>query len=73
MITVNVSRFNKETDSEPYFESYEIEKTQGMKLLDAQMHFKLLMKNMMQILALEVLVEQDNVVHVVLNITAMEC
>lgn len=35
MITVNVSRFNKETDSEPYFESYEIEKTQGMKLLDA--------------------------------------
>lgn len=35
MITVNVSRFNKEKDLKPYFESYEIEKTQGMKLLDA--------------------------------------
>lgn len=35
MITVNVSRFNKETDKEPHIESYKIEKKPGMKVLDA--------------------------------------
>ncbi len=35
MIKVYVSRFNKQTDSEPHIECYEIEKTPGMKVLDA--------------------------------------
>ena len=35
MIKVYVSRFNRETDSEPHLECYEIEKTPKMKVLDA--------------------------------------
>ena len=35
MITVYVKRFNRETDSEPHIESYEIEEFPGMKVLDA--------------------------------------
>ena len=35
MITVYVKRFNKETDEEPHIESYEIEESPGMKVLDA--------------------------------------
>ncbi|MGN1363635.1 MAG: fumarate reductase (CoM/CoB) subunit TfrB [Methanobrevibacter sp.] len=35
MITIKVSRFNPEKDKEPYFESYEIEETNKMKVLDA--------------------------------------
>ena len=35
MIKVYVSRFNKEKDSEPHMECYEIEKTPHMKVLDA--------------------------------------
>ena len=35
MIKVYVSRFNRETDSEPHMECYEIEKTPHMKVLDA--------------------------------------
>ena len=35
MIKVYVSRFNKETDSEPHLECYKIEMTPQMKVLDA--------------------------------------
>ena len=35
MIKVYVSRFNRETDTEPHLECYEIEKTPHMKVLDA--------------------------------------
>lgn len=35
MIKVYVSRFNKKVDSKPHVECYEIEKTPGMKVLDA--------------------------------------
>ena len=35
MIKVYVSRFNKEVDTEPHLECYEIEKTPHMKVLDA--------------------------------------
>ena len=35
MIKVYVSRFNRESDSEPHLECYEIEKTPHMKVLDA--------------------------------------
>lgn len=35
MIKIHVSRFNPETDKEPHFETYEIEKTPQMKVLDA--------------------------------------
>lgn len=35
MIRICVSRFDKQTDSEPHIECYEIEKTPGMKVLDA--------------------------------------
>ena len=35
MIKVYVSRFDRETDSEPHIECYEIEKTPHMKVLDA--------------------------------------
>ena len=35
MIKVYVSRFNRETDTEPHLECYEIEKTPQMKVLDA--------------------------------------
>ena len=35
MITIKVLRFNPEKDKEPYFESYEIEETNKMKVLDA--------------------------------------
>ncbi|MDO5848872.1 MAG: fumarate reductase (CoM/CoB) subunit TfrB [Methanobrevibacter sp.] len=35
MIKVYVSRFDREVDSEPHIECYEIEKTPGMKVLDA--------------------------------------
>ena len=35
MIKVYVSRFNRETDTEPHMECYEIEETPHMKVLDA--------------------------------------
>ena len=34
-IKVHVSRFNKDTDEKPYIETYEIEKTPQMKVLEA--------------------------------------
>ena len=34
-IKVHVSRFDKEKDEEPYIETYEIEKTPEMKVLEA--------------------------------------
>ncbi len=35
MIKVYVSRFDREVDSEPHLECYEIEQTPQMKVLDA--------------------------------------
>ena len=35
MITIHVKRFDSEKDSEPHIETYEIEKSSGMKVLDA--------------------------------------
>ena len=35
MITIYVKRFDSEKDSEPHIETYEIEKSSGMKVLDA--------------------------------------
>ena len=35
MIEIQVLRFDKEKDREPYFEKYKVEKTDKMKILDA--------------------------------------
>ena len=34
MITIHVKRFDSEKDSEPHIETYEIEKSSGMKVLN---------------------------------------
>ena len=39
-ITLNIQRFNPETDSEPYFQRYEVEAEPNDRLLDALMHVK---------------------------------
>lgn len=39
-ITLNIRRFNSETDSEPYFQRYEVEAEPNDRLLDALMHVK---------------------------------
>ena len=35
MITIHVKRFDSEKDNESHIETYEIEKSSGMKVLDA--------------------------------------
>lgn len=39
-ITLRIQRFNPETDSEPYFQKYEVEAEPNDRLLDALMHVK---------------------------------